>query len=110
MTAQTTHSLDGRRFDGVVIEPGQVAGDAEHISFGEGLFHSSACDAYGYAAGPYSAFIDGDAVTFEADTESPQYGKLHWSGRVASGKLDGTLTMQRDGTEMRKWVVAGESR
>jgi len=109
MTLQT-NSLDGRHFDGVVLEPGKVAGDAEHISFGKGLFHSSACDAYGYVAGPYSASDDGDGVRFEADTESPQYGKLHWIGRITAGKLDGTLTMRREGTEMHKWVVAGESR
>ena len=109
MTLQT-NSLDGRRFDGVVLEPGKVAGDAERISFTKGLFHSTACDAYGYVAGPYSASPDGDGIAFVADTESPQYGKLHWSGRIAGGKLDGTLTMRRDGTEMRKWVVAGEAR
>ena len=58
MTLQT-NSLDGRRFDGVVLEPGKVAGDAERISFTKGLFHSTACDAYGYVAGPYSASADG---------------------------------------------------
>jgi hypothetical protein len=110
MTLQTNQSLDGRRFDGVVLEPGHVAGDEEHISFGQGLFHSSACDAFGYAPGPYSATPDGDGLAFVADTESPQYGRLHWSGRVVGDKLDGTLTMQRDGSELRKWVVAGEAR
>ena len=35
---------------------------------------------------------------------------MTWSGRVVGAKLDGTLTMQRDGSEICRWVLAGESR
>lgn len=108
MTTQTV-SLDGRRFEGVVLEPGKTAGDAERISFRDGRFHSSACEPYGYGEGQYRARQDGEAVVFEVQTESPQYGQLRWACRIAGDKLDGTLTMVRDGAPgNRKWVVAGE--
>jgi hypothetical protein len=109
MTNLSTVSLDGRQFTGVVLEPGKTAGDAERISFREGRFHSSACDAYGYGDGPYQAVRDGEDVRFEAETESPQYGRLQWRGRIEGDKLDGVLVMLRAGAPAdRKWVVAGE--
>jgi hypothetical protein len=101
--------LDGRRFDGVVLERGKTAGDADTLIFERGLFRSTACDRYGYGDGPYSARATDDGVAFEAETESAQYGKLRWAGTVRGGKLDGTLTMVRDGKAAgEKWVVAGE--
>jgi hypothetical protein len=109
--ASTTLSslLDGRRFDGVVLERSKTSGDADTLTFAKGQFRSSACDRYGYGDGPYRASVAGDGLAFEAETESAQYGKLRWSGTVRGEKLDGTLTMIRDGKPAgEKWVVAGE--
>ena len=101
--------LDGRRFEGVFIERGKTSGDADTISFKDGRFHSSACDRYGYAEAPYKAANQGDAMSFQAETESAQYGKLRWSGVVRAGKLDATVMMIRDGkTPVENWVVAAE--
>lgn len=101
--------LDGRRFEGVVLERGKTSGDADTLIFDGGRFRSSACDQYGYGDGPYSAKRNGDDLTFEAETVSPQYGSLRWSGTVHGPRLDGTLTMVRDGKPTgEKWVVAGE--
>ena len=101
--------LDGRRFEGVVLERGKTSGDADTLIFERGLFRSTACDRYGYGDGPYTARATGDGLAFEAETESAQYGKLRWAGSVRDGKLDGTLTMLRDGKPTgEKWVVAGE--
>jgi hypothetical protein len=48
-------------------------------------------------------------VSFEARTESPKYGSLVWRGVVRGPRLDGTLTMVRDGRTLgEKWVLAGE--
>ena len=105
-----TSALDGRNFDGVVLERGKTSGDADTLIFSDGRFRSTACDKYGYADGPYTASVSGDAIAFEAETESPKYGKLLWKGVVRGHKLDGTLTMVRDGKpEGEKWVVAGEA-
>jgi hypothetical protein len=100
--------LDGKTFQGVVLECGKTAGDAETITFRNGRFHSSACKAYGYGDGPYKASDSGDGLAFEAETESPQYGKLLWRGVVRGQRLDGTLTMMSEGKPAgEKWVLAG---
>jgi len=103
--------LDGRNFLGVVLECGKTAGDADEIIFKDGRFRSTACDRWEYGDGAYTATAAGDAIAFEAETESPKYGKLHWKGVVRGGKLDGTMTMIRGGKAAgEKWVVAGEKR
>jgi hypothetical protein len=102
-------ALDGRRFEGVVLERGKTSGDADTLVFSQGRFLSTACDRYGYSDGAYTTAASGDGLGFEAETESPKYGKLLWKGVVRGGKLDGTLTMLRDGQVAgEKWVVAGE--
>ena len=103
-------ALDGRRFDGVVLERGKTSGDADTLIFERGRFRSTACDRYEYGDGPYTASVSGEVVSFTAETESPKYGKLRWKGVVNGERLDGALTMVRDGkTAGEKWVVAGET-
>lgn len=107
-TAQTP-TLDGRRFHGIVLEAGKTEGDAETLTFSGGRFRSSACDRYGYGDGAYTVRSDGERMRFEAQTESAQYGQLRWHGTIEGHRLDGTLTMMRDGkTVGQKWVLAGE--
>lgn len=102
--------LDGKRFDGVVIERGKTAGDPDTVLFDHGRFRSTACDQYGYADGPYTATASADGVSFEAQTESTRGGRLLWRGVIRDGRLDGTLTMVRDGrTVGEKWILAGET-
>jgi hypothetical protein len=108
MNAKKT--LDGHKFDGIVLECGKTTGDAESIVFRNGRFHSSACDAYQYGDGPYTAVASDEGFTFSAETESPKYGKLRWNGVVRGRRLDGTLTMVAEGKVIgEKWVVAGEA-
>jgi hypothetical protein len=105
-----TSALDGRNFEGVVLERGKTSGDADTLIFSDGRFRSTACDQYGYSDGSYTESVSGDAIAFEAETESPKYGKLLWKGVVRGHKLDGTLTMFREGKAGgEKWVVAGET-
>ena len=101
--------LDGRNFGGVVLKCGETSGDADTLTFKGGRFRSSACDPYGYGDGPYTATRSGETIVFEAETESPQYGKLLWKGVVRGPRLDGTMTMIRDGQATgEKWILAGE--
>ena len=103
-------SLDGKRFHGVVLERGKTSGDAETVLFEKGRFRSTACDAYGYGDGAYTATLSGDAIKFRAQTESAQYGQLLWQGVIHEGRLDGTLTMMRDGRSVgQTWILAGEA-
>jgi hypothetical protein len=103
-------TLDGRSFEGVVLESGKTSGDADMLIFTKGRFRSTACDRWEYGDGAYTAMVAGDTIAFEAETESPKYGKLLWKGVVRGRKLDGTLTMVRNGKPAgEKWVVAGET-
>jgi hypothetical protein len=104
-----THSLDGRRFDGVFIQRGKTSGDADTLVFRDGRFRSTACDRYGYSDAAYRTASLGDATRFEAETESAKHGRLVWSGVVRAGKLDATATMVRSGKQdIENWVVAAE--
>jgi len=90
--------LDGRTFEGIVLERGKTAGDADTLIFKDG-----------YGDGPYTVSAVSDGLAFQAETESPKYGKLLWKGVVRGARLDGTLTMLRDGKAAgEKWVLAGE--
>ena len=103
--------LDGRTFDGVVLECGKTSGDADTLIFEDGRFRSTACDRYGYGDAPYTAQQSQDSIAFEAETVSPEHGKLLWKGVVRGPRLDGTLTMVRGGKEAgEKWVLAGEAK
>jgi hypothetical protein len=101
--------LDGRRFDGIVLEPGKTIGDPETLIFAAGRFRSTACDRYGYGYGAYTATFARGEIVFLAQTESPKYGKLRWRGTVRGSRLDGSLTMVREGVAVgEKWILAGE--
>ena len=104
-----SHALDGRRFDGVVLECGKTAGDADTLIFEGGRFRSSACDRYDYGDGAYTTTLLTGEIAFESETESPKYGKLRWRGVVRGPRMDATLTMLRDGVAVgEKWILAGQ--
>ncbi len=100
-------SLDGKRFEGVFLAKGKTRGDADTLTFKGGRFRSSACDTYGYSDAPYKTSADGNAIRFEAETESAKYGKLRWTGFVRGDKLDATAVMVQDGkAPVENWVAA----
>src|SRR5436853_5257310 len=103
--------LDGRSFEGVVLDKGKTRGDADTLIFKNGLFRSTACDPYGFNEAPYKVVADGNAMRFEAETESPKHGKLQWSGYVRGDKVDATATWVRAGKEpVDRWYVGGLQR
>lgn len=107
--ATTTTPLDGRRFDGIVLERGKTTGDADTLIFESGRFRSTACDRYGYGDGAYTATVSASEIAFQAETESAKYGKLLWRGTVRGPRLDASLAMVRDGVAVgEKWILAGE--
>ena len=104
-------TLDGKQFQGVFLEKGKLSGESDRITFTNGRFRSSACDRYGYSDAAYQSSAAGDAIAFEAETNSPKYGKLRWRGVVRGDKLDATATMLREGKPpVEHWVVAGAPR
>ena len=108
-TLAMAESLDGRSFQGVFLERGKTSGDADTLTFKNGRFHSSACDQYGYSDAPYKTAAAGDALRFEAETQSAKYGKLQWNGVIRNNKLDAVVMMEQKGKKpIENWVVAAE--
>src|SRR6186997_1160488 len=106
---ETMNILDGRKFAGVVLECGKTEGDADTLIFDSGRFRSTACDKYEYGDGAYTTAKADGGVRFQAQTQSPKYGKLVWEGVVRGKRLYATFTMVRDGKTLgEKWVLAGE--
>ena len=100
-------ALDGKKFEGVFIERGKTSGEFDTLVFKDGRFRSSACDRYGYSDAPYKTTPQGDAIAFEAETQSAKYGRLAWKGVIRDGKLDATAVMLRQGkAPVENWVVA----
>lgn len=107
-TPALAENLDGKSFEGVFLTRGKTKGDADTLTFKNGRFHSSACDQYGYSDAPYKTIAEGGMVRFEAETMSPKYGKLQWTGFVRGEKLDATVMMLQDGkAPIENWVAAG---
>ena len=93
-----TAALDGRAF---VADAGMKGKDADEkgdvITFNGGSFHSSLCDQWGYSKAAYKASANGDAVQFEAETQSEKDGRLVWKGTVRGNDIEGTFVHYRKG-------------
>lgn len=100
--AMAQSPLEGRKFDtqaGLIGKPAHIPSDI--LSFADGKFHSSDCDQYGYGKGTYKATSSGDAVTFEVETYSEQYGRNVWKGVVRGDMIEGTMIFHRKPTWYR---------
>ena len=94
--------LEGRKFDteaGFTGKPAHVKQDI--LSFADGKFHSSDCDQYGYNRGEYRATPTGDAIAFEVETRSEEYGRNVWKGVVKGDQIEGTMVFYRRPTWWR---------
>ena len=99
--------LDGRTYIGHVGEKGKEPGDEDTLRFAEGKFHSSACDAYGFTAAPYTAEAHGDTFTFAAETVSEKEGRMRWSGTIRTYQLEGTAVWTKPGqAPVEYWIKA----
>jgi hypothetical protein len=89
--------LDGKVFVGLTGEKDKKADTKEEYIFKDGKFHSSACDPWGFGDGVYSAAVSGDTINFEAETVSPQQGKMLWKGTVKGDLLEETHRWTKEG-------------
>ena len=93
-----TAALDGKAFVADAGLKGKAADEKGDVStFNGGKFHSSACDQYGYNKGAYKTTASGDAVQFEAETQSEKDGRLVWKGTVRGSEIEGTFVHYRKG-------------
>ncbi len=100
-------ALDGQMFAGEFGKPGKKAEGKDELIFREGRFRSTACDPYKFGDAPYTTTADGDATRFEAETESPKYGRMKWTCRVQGDVLDGTFVWtKKNGKTVEYWIKA----
>ena len=93
-----TATLDGKAFVADAGEKGKPADEKNDvITFAGGKFHSAACDQYGYTAGEYKYSAAGNAIAFEAQTQSEKDGRLVWKGTVRGDEIEGTFVHYRKG-------------
>lgn len=101
--AAANDGLEGRRFDtqaGMAGKPAHVPSDI--LSFAAGLFHSADCDQYQYGKGRYTRTVEPDgAIRFEAETESPTYGRNLWKGVIRGRSIEGEFVFLRKPTWWR---------
>ena len=91
-------TLDGKVFVADAGEKGKPADEkSDVITFAGGKLHSSACDQYGFGKGDYKYSVAGDAVAFEAQTQSEKDGRLVWKGTVRGDEIEGTFVHYRKG-------------
>jgi len=101
-------ALDGQVFEGEVGPKGEKTGKPEEISFKDGKFHSSACDAYGFGDGAYTAKKRGKGIQFEADTKKAKGATLHWKGMVNGDQVEATSTLQVAGEKPSESWAKGQ--
>jgi hypothetical protein len=93
-----TAALDGRAFVADAGEKGKAADEKNDvITFNGGKFHSSACDQWGFNKGDYKVSSSGEAVAFEAETQSEKDGRLVWKGTVRGDVIEGTFVHYKKG-------------
>jgi hypothetical protein len=94
-------ALDGKSFTGKMNDPTDATKSYdETISFRNGKFHSSACDAYGFGEASYTVQKDKDMMEFTSTTTSNKdghAGQMNWHGSIKGNELTATAEMVMDG-------------
>jgi hypothetical protein len=98
--------LDGRTFRGETGEKGK-AGEPEDFVFADGRFDPVACHAYGFAATPYTASVDGEVTTFVAEHTNDKGERMRWSGTVRGTSLEGTMVFWDAAGNASDWWFRG---
>lgn len=80
--------LDGKSFVVQEGEKGKEAKGTDTLVFKDGKFRSVGCDKYGFGEGSYATTVQGDTITFVADTTSETKGKMHWEGTVQGDRIE----------------------
>jgi hypothetical protein len=97
--------LDGKTFFAQSGEEGKAADSKDTLVFQDGKMRSTACDAYGFGDGVYSAIERKGSTGFHARTQSAKEGIIVWNGAVRSDALEGTFVWTKPGQkEIHYWV------
>lgn len=85
--AAASHLLDGKSFKGPTGEKGKKTHHEDVLVFKDGKFTSTMCFEYGFTDGPYTAWVEGDLIHFQAETVSPTHGKMNWKGTLQGDNM-----------------------
>jgi hypothetical protein len=91
--------LDGKTFLSEFGRKDAKTDGNDELVFKDGKFRSTACDPYGFGEGDYTATVNQEAITFEAETFSTSEGKIKWIGTVKGNTLKGSFAWHKLG----KW-------
>jgi hypothetical protein len=106
-SASAATPVDGKSFSGGLWMQGEKAPKHDEFVFKDGMFRSTACDKYGFAAAPYRVSQDGDAMHVEAETMSPTQGRIVWKGTIRAGQFEGVSSWQpMHGKPVEAWFRA----
>jgi hypothetical protein len=94
--AEPSHLLDGRVYVGNNGEIGREADRSDEFIFKNGQFVSASCDEYQFASGPYTAWLEGNIIYFEAVTLSQSDGKISWQGKIDGDNLNATFVWTKE--------------
>lgn len=86
------HALDGKRFEVRLIEQGATKGESDTLEFDSGRFHSTACDAYGFSASPYTTQMIDGVLTFRASCTNSAGDRNDWHGTLRGERIEGAFT------------------
>lgn len=96
-------SLDGKVYVVETGRKGKQTSGQDTIIFRDGKFLSTIREKWdGFGPGIYTAVINGDAVTFAADSVSRTRGTMHWEGTVRGGRIDARYAW----TDVPRWYRA----
>jgi hypothetical protein len=94
-------ALDGKSFLGKMSDPTDSTKIYnEGISFQHGMFHSTACDTFGFKAASYTTKKDKGVIEFSSTTTSNKDGhtsQMKWNGTVKGNELIAIAQMTVDG-------------
>jgi hypothetical protein len=92
VSLSTAGILDGKVFVGKTGDAGKQASGEDTVSFEDGKLHSAICDQWGFNKGVYTVAKEGNKINFEAETTSPENGKILWKGAIEGDSLEAEYT------------------
>ncbi|MGH9464095.1 MAG: hypothetical protein ACRD0X_00510 [Thermoanaerobaculia bacterium] len=101
-------ALDGKTFTVSVHDPGKAEPDQDTLTFADGTFHSSGCDAYGFTAAAYSTTDSEGNVQFSSSATSETEGAITWSGTIAGDAISGTFVWEKEGQDPISYAFEGK--
>lgn len=105
--AKAATPLDSKTFTGMMGEKTDKKGDPDNFEFKDGMFHSTACDQYGYTAAKYQSTDKSGTTNFTATTKNNSGDTIAWNGTVKGDKIMGTA-VRHSGKEKHEMWFRGE--